>query len=80
MFRGVYNGKEKHASDLDAVLDRCWAAGLEKIMVTGGSLKDSEEAIDFAKRDGRYRRPGILCTPQNFAPSSKFLRKKYFLY
>ncbi len=27
----------------------------------------------------KYRQPGLLCTPQNFAPSSKFLGKKYFL-
>jgi hypothetical protein len=26
-----------------------------------------------------YRQPGLLCTPQNLAPSSKFLGKKYFL-
>jgi hypothetical protein len=25
-----------------------------------------------------YRQPGLLCTPRNFAPSSKFLEKKYF--
>jgi hypothetical protein len=27
----------------------------------------------------RYRQPGLLCTPQNFAPSSTILGKKYFL-
>jgi hypothetical protein len=26
-----------------------------------------------------YRQPGLLCTPRNFARSSKFLRKQYFL-
>jgi hypothetical protein len=25
-----------------------------------------------------YRQPGLLCTPQNFAQSSKFLEKKVF--
>jgi hypothetical protein len=25
-----------------------------------------------------YRQPGLLCTPQNFAQSLKFLGKKYF--
>jgi hypothetical protein len=25
-----------------------------------------------------YRQPGLLCTPQNFAQSSKFLGKKIF--
>jgi hypothetical protein len=27
---------------------------------------------------GRYRQAGLLCTPQNFAQSSKFLGKKIF--
>ncbi len=26
----------------------------------------------------KYRQPGLLCTPRNFAQSSKFLGKKYF--
>jgi hypothetical protein len=26
-----------------------------------------------------YRQPGLLCTPQNFAQSSKFFKKKEFL-
>jgi hypothetical protein len=26
-----------------------------------------------------YRQPDLLCTPQNFVPSSKFLGNKYFL-
>jgi hypothetical protein len=26
-----------------------------------------------------YRQPGLLCTPWNFARSSKFLGEKYFL-
>ncbi len=28
--------------------------------------------------DGKYRQPGLLCTPQNFAPSSKILGKEIF--
>jgi hypothetical protein len=27
----------------------------------------------------KYRQPGLLCTPRNFAQSSNFLGKKYFL-
>jgi hypothetical protein len=30
------------------------------------------------KHNIRYRQPGLLCTPQNFAQSPKFLRKKFF--
>ncbi len=30
------------------------------------------------KRYWKYREPGLLCTPQNFAQSSKFLGKNIF--
>ena len=36
MFRGVYREKQKHEDDLDAVLERGWNVGLDKVMVTAG--------------------------------------------
>ena len=51
MFRGVYRGKQAHAEDLDAVLERAWAAGVERIVVTAGTLADAREAVAFCERD-----------------------------
>jgi hypothetical protein len=34
-----------------------------------------ESAFSFTRT---YRQPGLLCTPQNFAQTSKFLVKKIF--
>jgi hypothetical protein len=34
--------------------------------------------VQFLSETMMYRQPGLLCTPQNFAPSSKFLEKKIF--
>lgn len=49
MFRGIYNGSRKHEGDLSAVLQRAWDAGLEKIIITGGSLEDSRAALELAR-------------------------------
>lgn len=49
MFRGIYNGSRKHMDDLHEVLKRGVANGLEKIIVTGGSLEDSRSALELAK-------------------------------
>jgi len=40
MFRGEYRGKEKHPSDYEAVLARGRVAGMDRIIITAGSLQD----------------------------------------
>uniref|UniRef100_A0A0E0EEJ3 TatD related DNase n=1 Tax=Oryza meridionalis TaxID=40149 RepID=A0A0E0EEJ3_9ORYZ len=57
MFRGIYHGKQCHAADIPAVLARAWASGVDRIIVTGGSLKESREALEIAETDGR-----LFCT------------------
>ncbi|CAL5067003.1 unnamed protein product [Urochloa decumbens] len=57
MFKGIYHGKQCHAADIPAVLARAWAAGVDRIIVTGGSLKESREALEIAETDGR-----LFCT------------------
>ncbi|KAJ7551825.1 hypothetical protein O6H91_06G030500 [Diphasiastrum complanatum] len=57
MFRGVYHGKQYHVADLGAVLARAWDAGVNRIIVTGGSLQESKEALEIAETDGR-----LFCT------------------
>ncbi|KAL6559136.1 hypothetical protein OROHE_006505 [Orobanche hederae] len=57
MFRGMYNGKQHHVADIAAVLSRAWNAGVDRIIVTGGSLEESKEALAIAETDAR-----LFCT------------------
>lgn len=52
MYKGIYNGSKKHEPDLKNVLSRAWNQGIEKIIITGTSLKESQEAIEIANTDG----------------------------
>eukprot|EP00731_Ephydatia_muelleri_P002693 Em0001g2693a len=42
-----------HSSDIDGVLQRAYNSGTEKIIITGGSLTDSREALQLASADER---------------------------
>ena len=55
MYSGEYNGSSKHPPDLEAVLDRAKVAGVERMVVTGGSLAESRRAVEVASS-----RPGTL--------------------
>ena len=57
MFRGEYHGKTYHEPDLDVVLRRAWDVGVEKVMVTAGTLREAREAIDLADRFDRGDSP-----------------------
>ena len=48
MFTGVYNGKQCHQSDILSVLSRAFDGGVRRIIITGGSLQDSEEALKLS--------------------------------
>ncbi|ORZ39183.1 hypothetical protein BCR44DRAFT_29667 [Catenaria anguillulae PL171] len=53
MFRGCYHGKQKHQDDLVDVLERARASGVDCMMLTGGTLSESEEALNLAlQHDG----------------------------
>lgn len=52
MYQGSYHGSKKHVPDLDVVLNRAWTGGLDKMIVTGGSLADSNKAIEMSRSDG----------------------------
>lgn len=53
MYQGIYNGTKKHREDLEDVLQRSWKNGLKKIIITGGSLNDSIEALKIASLNGK---------------------------
>nr|XP_027084936.1 putative deoxyribonuclease TATDN1 isoform X3 [Coffea arabica] len=53
MFKGIYNGKKYHVADIVAVLSRAWSVGVDRIIVTGGFLEESKEALAIAETDAR---------------------------
>ncbi|CAI9736743.1 putative deoxyribonuclease TATDN1 [Octopus vulgaris] len=53
MYEGCYHGSKKHEGDLDEVLKRAFNQGLEKIMVTGGNLEESQKGLELAKTHER---------------------------
>jgi len=63
MYKGKYHGKKYHEPDLEAVFDRAYAAGVEKMVAIAGSLKESIHYLKAAeaeeKRIGERR---LFCT------------------
>ncbi|XP_026492231.1 deoxyribonuclease TATDN1 [Vanessa tameamea] len=53
MYQGIYHGSKKHEPDLEKVLNRSWSAGMDKMIITGGSLLDSKKAIELSRTDSR---------------------------
>lgn len=54
MYSGIYNGKQKHEGDIQNVLNRTWDSGIEKVIITGGSLTESKKALELARSDGNF--------------------------
>lgn len=65
MFQGIYNGSQKHPDDLDIVLERAWTSGLDKIIVTVGSINDHADAVKLVKKDGEKRFLSIALKVEN---------------
>lgn len=51
MFRGFYHGSHKHASDFNHMLERAKLNGVEKMIITGGTLSESRQALETANKD-----------------------------
>ena len=56
MFQGCYHGKQYHEADLPAVLERSWAAGLQRIIITATNLEESKAALALARTHGELQR------------------------
>ncbi|GBP15072.1 Putative deoxyribonuclease TATDN1 [Eumeta japonica] len=52
MFRGLYGGSRKHQDDLQMVLNRSWLQGLQKMIITVGTLNEADEALTMVACDG----------------------------
>lgn len=57
MYSGIYHGSKKHEGDLSDVLCRAWDSGLDKIIITGGSLEESQAALKLSETDSK-----LFCT------------------
>ncbi|KAI0865284.1 TatD family hydrolase [Xylaria cubensis] len=65
IFRGVYNGKERHPDDLQAVVSRAQQVGCQKLVVTGSDFASSKQALEIAKE---Y--PNVVYTTAGIHPCS----------
>jgi TatD DNase family protein len=52
MFQGIYRDKKYHESDFDLMLKRAFDQGLQKIIVTAGSLEESKSALELVQKYG----------------------------
>lgn len=57
VFRGIYNSSQKHVDDFEEVLNRAQERGIEKMIITGGTLEESVKALEIAKN-----RPNLFST------------------
>ncbi|RQM19473.1 hypothetical protein B5M09_007085 [Aphanomyces astaci] len=73
MFVGLYRGKQKHVvlNDFEHMLQRAFTSQVEKIIITGGSLSESKEALALARTHDR-----LHCTVgvRNVRPQGTSLR------
>ncbi|KAI0689875.1 Mg-dependent DNase [Cytidiella melzeri] len=70
VFRGFYHGRRKHDNDFEAMLERSRSAGVKSMIITGGSLHESKQALALASQHNLYATVG--CHPTRSAEFDKF--------
>lgn len=50
MYRGEYHGKSYHEEDLSRVLERSWDVGMDKMIVTAGTLEEAQKALILVRQ------------------------------
>jgi TatD DNase family protein len=53
MFDGRYNGSRKHDPDRQQVLEKAWQVGMQKIIITIGTIFDCEPVFKIVEKDER---------------------------
>lgn len=53
VFTGIYRGSAKHPNDFAQVLERAWDCGMEKIIITAGTLDEAKRAIEICRTSPR---------------------------
>lgn len=51
MYRGIYRSNKKHPDDFKHMMSRAKNQGVEAMIITGGSLTDSKEALELANQE-----------------------------
>jgi Tat protein secretion system quality control protein TatD with DNase activity len=51
LYISLYSWDGSITDDFDLVLERARKAGVERMIITGGSLSESKEALELAKND-----------------------------
>lgn len=60
MYQGDYHGKTYHTEDMTHVLARSWESGLDKIIVTSGTLQEAQRALALCRHyDNLYTTVGV---------------------
>ncbi|KAI7821140.1 putative deoxyribonuclease TATDN1 [Kickxella alabastrina] len=54
VFRGVYRGKRAHEDDMNKMIERAQSAGIVAMMVTGGNLAESKQAIKLSHEHSSF--------------------------
>ena len=50
MFKGVYNGKQRHENDSNMVFERARSMGVSRFILTAGTIEDSRWTLDFTRK------------------------------
>jgi len=53
MYRGSYRDRPRHDPDLNLVLDRAWENRLDRIIITCGTIQESQDGLLMARTDPR---------------------------